>query len=173
MLDFVTKNEDGSFKPYIVKAREAIANSSPESSVYIGCDSLRIKTSKSKTGWAIKYSQVIILHVNSNNGGKLYHETAIIEDVTGKYGDKAALRERLMGEVYRAVELVESIIDVIGDRRLEVHLDINSDPTQKSHAVVTEALGYVKAMTGYDAVIKTPNGDSWASTHAADNLVRR
>lgn len=50
-----------------------------------------------------------------------------------------------MKEVDYAVLTALSIIDVIGNRKLEVHLDINPNENYKSNIIVKEAVGYVLA----------------------------
>lgn len=141
------------------QAREAIVNSSPESAVYIGCDSIRYRKNKQ---WYAKYSTVIVVHMDSKRGCKLFHESVDLPD----YGN---LKQRLLTEVSYAITAATEIIDVLGDRHLEVHLDINPNPKHKSSVAVKEALGYVKGQLGIDAKIK-PYG--FAATHAADHLVR-
>jgi len=141
------------------QAREAIINSSPSSSIYVGADSIRYKKNDK---WFAKYSTVIILHVDSKHGCKLFHKSVDLPD----YG---AIKQRLLNEVMYAIEAAYEVIDVIGDRHFEVHLDINPSPNHKSNVAVKEALGYVKGSLGVDAVIK-PN--SFAATHCADHLVK-
>ena len=141
------------------KARTAIINSSPESSIYIGCDSIRYKV---KDKWFAKYSTVIVVHLDSKRGCKLFHESVDLPD----YGN---LKQRLLNEVMYAITAATEVIDVVGDRHIEVHLDINPNPAHKSNVAVKEALGYVKGQLGLDAVIKP---HAFAATHAADHLVR-
>ncbi len=142
------------------EAKEAILNSSESSSVYIGADSIRFK--KKDGRWYAKYSTVIILHVDSKHGAKIFHKNIEMPD----YGN---LRQRLITEAGFAIEAASEIVDVIGNRRMEIHLDINPNPKHKSNVAVKEALGYVKGTTGLDAVIKP---HSFAATHAADHVVR-
>ena len=142
------------------QAKEAILNSSESSSVYIGADSIRFK--KKDGRWYAKYSTVIILHVDSKHGAKIFHKNIEMPD----YGN---LRQRLITEAGFAIEAASEIVDVIGNRRMEIHLDINPNPKHKSNVAVKEALGYVKGTTGLDAVIKP---HSFAATHAADHVVR-
>ena len=141
-------------------AKEAILNSSESSSVYIGADSIRFK--KRNGDWYAKYSTVIILHVDSKHGAKIFHKSVEMRD----YGN---LRQRLITEAGFAIEAASEIVDVIGNRHMEIHLDINPNPKHKSSIAVKEALGYVKGTTGLDAVIKP---HSFAATHAADHVVR-
>ena len=142
------------------EAREAILNSSESSSIYIGADSIRYKNKKGD--WFAKYSVVIILHVDSKHGARIFHKNIEMRD----YGN---LRQRLITEAGFAIEAASEIIDVIGNRHMEIHLDINPNPKHKSNIAVKEALGYVKGTTGLDAVIKP---FSFAATHAADHVVR-
>jgi predicted RNase H-related nuclease YkuK (DUF458 family) len=141
------------------KVRQAILDSSPQSSVYVGCDSIRFKK---RDKWYAKYSTVVVLHVDSNRGCKLFHETVNLPD----YGN---IKQRLMTEVTFAIAAVEEILSVVGTRKLSIHLDLNPNPEHKSNVAVKEALGYVRGQLGIDAVIK-PN--AWAATHCADHLVR-
>ena len=141
------------------EAREAILNSSETSSVYIGCDSIRFRK---KDQWYAKYSTVIIVHMDSKKGCRLFHESVDMPD----YGN---LKQRLLMEVQLAVTAATEIIDVLGDRHMEVHLDINPDPRHKSNVAVKEALGWVKGSLNLDAKIKPL---SFAATHAADHAVR-
>lgn len=143
----------------IEEAKQAILESSRESSVYIGCDSIRFRKNNQ---WYAKYSTVIIVHMDSKRGCKLFHSSVDMPD----YGN---LKQRLLTEVQMAVSTATEIIDVIGDRHMEIHLDINPNPKHKSSVAVKEALGWVKGSLGLDAKIKP---SSFAATHAADHAVR-
>lgn len=143
----------------IEEAKQAILDSSKESSVYIGCDSIRFKKNKM---WYAKYSTVIIVHMDSKHGCRLFHESVDLPD----YGN---LKQRLLNEVQMAVMAATEIVDVLGDRHMEIHLDINPNPKHKSSVAVKEALGWVKGSLGLDAKIKPA---SFAATHAADHAVR-
>ena len=143
----------------IEEAKKAIINSSLSSSVYIGCDSIRFRKNKQ---WYAKYSTVVILHVDTKKGGRIFHTSVDMPD----YGN---LKQRLLMEVQLAVTTATEIVDVIGDRHFEIHLDINPNPNHKSSVAVKEALGWVKGSLGMDAKIKP---HSFAATHAADHVVR-
>lgn len=143
----------------IEEAKQAILDSSKESSVYIGCDSIRFRKNKM---WYAKYSTVIIVHMDSKRGCKLFHSSVDMPD----YGN---LKQRLLTEVQMAVATATEVIDVLGDRHMEIHLDINPNPKHKSSVAVKEALGWVKGSLGFEAKIKP---SSFAATHAADHAVR-
>jgi hypothetical protein len=143
----------------IEEAKQAILDSSPQSSVYIGSDSIRFRKNKQ---WYAKYSTVVIVHMDSKKGCRLFHESVDMPD----YGN---LKQRLLTEVQMAVSAATEILEVLGDRHLEVHIDVNPDPKHKSNVAVKEALGWVKGSLGLDAKIKP---HSFAATHAADHAVR-
>ena len=143
----------------IEEAKQAILDSSQESSVYIGCDSIRFRKNKQ---WYAKYSTVVIVHMDSKKGCRLFHESVDMPD----YGH---LKQRLLTEVHYAVATATEIIEVLGNRHMEIHLDINPDPKHKSNVAVKEALGWVKGSLNMDAKIKPA---SFAATHAADHAVR-
>ena len=139
-----------------LKAREAIAASSAQSAIYIGCDSLRIPAKNKAV-----FSTVVVLHMDSKHGCKIFHNQVTIPD----YGQ---MRPRLLMEVQYALEAFYAIEDIVGNRRLEIHLDVNPDPRHASNVVTSEALGWVRGL-GIEARIKP---DSFAATTAADHFVR-
>lgn len=145
---------------WIEKAREAIKASSNESSIYVGCDSDRFKK---KGLWYIKFATVIIIHKDSKHGAVIHHNVEVLRDYSN------SLKMKLLQEVQYAIDATCSIIDVIGDRHLEIHLDLNGNPKHKSNEAVKEALGYVKGMFGFDAKIK-PNAP--AASYAGDHICR-
>lgn len=141
-------------------AKIAIKESSKNSSVYIGCDSLRYKK---KSGiWYARYSTVVVLHLDGNKGCRIFHNTETQVDYSN-------LRVRLMNEVFYAYQAALEIIEIIGERHLEIHLDLNADAKHKSNVAVIEALGYIKGTLGIDAKIKP---DAFAASHVADHVVR-
>ena len=143
----------------IEQAKQAILESSPSSSVYIGCDSIRFRKNNM---WYAKYSTVVIVHMDSKKGCKLFHESVDMPD----YGN---IKQRLLMEVQLAVTTATDVLDVLGERHMEIHLDINPNPAHKSNVAVKEALGWVKGSLGLDAKIKP---SAFAATHAADHAVR-
>ena len=100
--------------------------------------------------------------MDTKKGGRIFHTSVDMPD----YGN---LKQRLLMEVQLAVTTATEIVDVIGDRHFEIHLDINPNPNHKSSVAVKEALGWVKGSLGMDAKIKP---HSFAATHAADHVVR-
>ena len=136
-------------------ARQEILKSSPQSAIYIGCDSRRVPSKKKAI-----FSTVIVLHMDSKKGCKIFHFKQELPD----FGN---LRARLMAEVQLALEAFYAIEDVVNNRKLEIHLDVNPDPKHASNIVTAEALGWVRGL-GLQARIKP---DSFAASTAADHCV--
>ena len=147
------------FEEMIEAARAAIVQSTPESSIYVGCDSLR----KKKNGvFYASYSTVIILHRDSKRGGQIFSFTEKIPD----YG---SMKQRLLTEVGYAVRAASDIIEHIGERHLEIHIDVNPNPRHKSSVAVKEAIGYVQGTFGFAPKVKP---EAWAASHGGDHIVR-
>jgi predicted RNase H-related nuclease YkuK (DUF458 family) len=145
------------------EVREAIKNSSKESSIYVGCDSIRYK----KGGkFFARYATVVILHMDSRHGCQLFYTEETLPD----YGKKIeSLRQRLLNEAAFAIGVTLQIIDVVEDRHFEVHLDINPKEEHESNKSVKEATGYVLGATGITPKIKP---FAFAAMHAADRVAR-
>lgn len=149
-------------KNWIEEAKEAIQASSPESSVYIGCDSKRFKR---KNVWHARYMTVIIVHKDSSKGCQLFYNEQVLQD----WSETKSPKQRLLNEVMFCVNAALEVVEIIGERHYEVHLDLNPSQKYKSNAAVKEALGYVRGNLGVEAKIKP---DAFAAMHAADHLVR-
>lgn len=144
----------------IEKAIDAIIHSSSDSSVYVGCDSVRFK----KHGkWFARYATVIVVHHATRHGASIYHDVQVMPD----FGN---LKMRLMNEVMFATNAALEIVDWLEGRQLEIHLDINPNPKHKSNVAIKEALGYVLGNTGYTAKVKP---EAWAASHASDHCARQ
>ena len=150
-------------RTFVDEARDAIRDSSLESSVYVGCDSKRFK----KNGlWYARYMTVIIVHRDSSKGCQLFYDSQVMQD----WGSNKSPKQRLLNEVMFAVNAATGILDVLEDRHMEVHIDINPNPKYKSNVAVREALGYVRGnLPGIEPKIKP---HAFAAMHAADHLVR-
>jgi hypothetical protein len=131
--------------------------------VYLGGDSQKFK----KNGkWYAKFTCVFIVHINDCNGGKIFHYSET-EPVYDKHMDKPRLR--LMTEVRKIVDMYLDFGELLEDREVQIHLDINSEEVHNSSIVMKEALGYVLGMTGIEAMVKP---EAWAAAHAGDHFVR-
>ena len=74
-----------------------------------------------------------------------------------------------MQEVYKASELYLALQESIGEREVEVHLDLNPSKKYVSNLIVENAVGYIKSTCNVVPMIK-PN--SWAASSVADRLLK-
>ena len=143
------------------EVREFIEAQSPETKIYIGCDSERMKIDKV---WYADYITAIVVHINGNNGCKLFGEVVRERDYDQK---QSRPRYRLMNEVYKVSELYLRLADVLVDRNVEVHLDINPNEMTGSSCVINEAIGYIKGTCNVIPLVKP---QAFAASYAADRL---
>jgi len=133
----------------------------PNTKIYIGGDSCRIRR---HGRWYAEYTMAIVIHIDGNHGCKIFGESSIEIDYDQK---KSRPRMRLMTEVYKISELYLKLHEVLEDRVVEVHLDINPDEVHGSSCVVNEAIGYIRGVCNVIPMVK-PN--AWAASTAADRL---
>ena len=120
--------------------------------VHIGTDSLQ-------TGRVTQFVTVVVV-LTPRKGGRVAYRRETSPRIT-------SLRERLLKEVWKSVELGLQLSPVVvGD--LTVHVDANPVVSHRSSAYVQELVGLVVGQ-GFKALIKP---DSWAASHAADHVVR-
>ena len=72
-----------------------------------------------------------------------------------------------MTEVYKIADLYLQLADVLEDRHVEVHLDINPDEKYGSSCVVQEAIGYIRGMCNVIPMVKPR---AFAASYCADRL---
>lgn len=145
----------------IEQVRDFILQQSEETKIYIGCDSERLV---SNDIWYADYVLAIVVHIEGKHGCKLFGEVQRERDYDQKI-DRP--RFRLMNEVYKLSELYLKLSDVLVDKHVEVHLDINPDDHFGSSCVINEAIGYIKGTCNVIPLVK-PN--AFAATYAADRL---
>ena len=143
----------------INEVRDFIMAQTPETKVYIGGDSERFLIGKD---WYADYIMVVVVHINGNNGCKIFGEVQRERDWDQK---RDRPRMRLMNEVYKIAELYTKIHDVLEDREVQVHLDINPDEMYGSSCVINEAVGYIKGMCNVIPMVKPK---AFAASYAAD-----
>ena len=83
--------------------------------------------------------------------------------------ENITLKERLLQEVSFSIEVAYALVEVLNKHEipLEVHADINSDPSFKSEKSFAEAKGYIMGM-GFTFKGKP---HAFASSCCADKLV--
>ena len=146
------------------KVRSFIKETSPESKIYIGCDSEKRRT---KTGrWKAEYVTVVIVHIDGSKGCKIFYDITSEDDYDQKKSRPAI---RLMNEVIKAATMYTELYDSFEGREVQIHLDINPDKKHGSSCVVEQAVGYVKGVCNITPHIKPA---AFAASHCADHLVR-
>ena len=145
----------------IDQVAEFIRAQTPETKIYLGCDSERVKI---EGKWYADYVLAIVVHINGNNGCKLFGEVQRERD-----WDQRASRPstRLMTEVYKVSELYLKLEEVLDGREVEVHLDINPDEMYGSSCVISQAVGYIKGVCNVIPFVKP---DAFAASYAADRF---
>lgn len=146
----------------IQEVRDFIKSQSPETKIYIGGDSERIHL---KDEWVVDYTLAIVVHIDGKHGAKIFGEVQREKDYG--YDKKNKPRMRLMNEVYKIAELYLQLHDVLEDRDVEVHLDINPSEMHGSSCVINEAIGYIRAMCNVVPMVKPR---AFAASYAADRL---
>jgi predicted RNase H-related nuclease YkuK (DUF458 family) len=143
------------------EVKEFISAQSPETKIYIGCDSERFRIGKD---WWADYILAVVIHIDGKHGCKLFGEVIRERDYDQKV-DRP--RFRLMNEAYKLSELYLKLADVLVDRDVEVHLDINPSEIHGSSCVLNEAIGYIRGTCNVIPMIK-PN--AFAASYAADRM---
>lgn len=143
------------------EVKDYIENTSESTRIYIGADSERHRRGGV---WFADYATVVVIHIDGNRGAKVFGEITTERDYDQS---KDKPRMRLMNEVMKAAELYLELAECIGNRECEVHIDINPDHKHGSSCVISEAVGYIRGMTGVTPRVKP---EAWAASIAADKF---
>ena len=143
----------------IQKIRDFIQAQSPETRIYIGVDSERLRVDGV---WMADYISAIVVHIDGKHGCTLFGEVTRERDYDQRV-DRP--NTRLMNEVYKVSELYLRLADVLEGRPVEVHLDINPDDHYASSNVVTQAIGYIRGTCNVIPMVKP---EAFAASYAAD-----
>jgi len=122
--------------------------------ICIGSDSL------DRAG-VVEFATVIVF-LREKKGGFMY----ISND---KLHQRMSIKERMIAEVARSVEIAYSLCDLLDKYQidLEVHADINTDPSFKSNVALAEAMGYILSM----GFVFKAKPDAFASSSCADKCI--
>ena len=120
-----------------------------------------IGTDSQVRGAVTEFATVIVFLREKKGGFMFIHNS--------KSDKKMSLRERMIVEVGKSVEIAYKLCDTLDtyDVALEVHADINTDPHFQSNTALKEAMGYILGM-GFVFKAK-PN--AFASSSCADKVV--
>jgi predicted RNase H-related nuclease YkuK (DUF458 family) len=144
----------------IPQIKEFIDRQGPDTKIYIGVDSERIKRDKV---WYADYTAAIVIHIDGKHGCKLFGEVTRERD----YDRVDRPNTRLMMEVFKVSELYLKLAEVLENRAVEVHLDINPDESYTSSNVVAQAIGYIRGTCNVEPLVKPR---AFAATYAADRM---
>lgn len=108
----------------------------------------------------VEFASVIVF-VREKKGGFMY-----IQNHREK--QRMGIKERMISEVARSVQIAYELCDLLDkyNVELEVHADINTDPSFQSNTALKEAMGYILGM-GFVFKAK-PN--AFASSSCADKM---
>lgn len=145
------------------EVKEFIAQSSESTKIYFGADSSRFK---SKGKWHANYTIVVVIHKDGCKGAKVFGYSETEPDYDKKFNRPSF---RMLNETYKVSELFLALTDFIGNREVEIHLDINPNEMHGSSCALHQAIGYVKGMCGIEPKVKP---EAFAASYAADRAMR-
>ena len=144
----------GSITEKVKNTLEAKIKKGNKMKVCIGSDSL-VRSN------VIDFATVIVF-LREKKGGFMF----ISND---KITQKMSLKERMISEVARSVQVAYSLCDILDkyEVELEVHADINTDPSFKSNVALSEAMGYILSM----GFVFKAKPEAFASSSCADKCI--
>jgi predicted RNase H-related nuclease YkuK (DUF458 family) len=104
----------------------------------------------------------VIVFLRERSGGFMFIHN---EKTTHKY----SIKERMLVEVAKSIEVAYELCDLftLYDVDMEVHADINTNPSFKSNEALREAMGYILGM-GFAFKAKP---EAFASSSCANKMV--
>lgn len=112
---------------------------------------------------AITDFATVIVFLREQKGGFMF----IHQERTSQ---KMSIKERMLSEVQKSIECAYSLCNVLDlyDVDLEVHADINTNPSFKSNAALHEAMGYILGM----GFVFKAKPEAFASSYCANKMVQ-
>lgn len=120
-----------------------------------------IGTDSQVKGSRVEFATVIVF-LREKKGGFMF----INNNATNKV---MTLKERMILEVSKSVEVAYSLCDLLDkyNVELEVHADINTDPSFQSNTALKDAMGYILGM----GFVFKAKPEAFASSSCADKVV--
>jgi len=120
-----------------------------------------IGTDSQVKGAVTEFASVIVFLREKKGGFMFIHNY--------KTTQKMGLKERMISEVAKSVEVAYSLCDLLDkyNIELEVHADINTDPHFQSNTALKEAMGYILGM----GFVFKAKPHAFASSSCADKVV--
>lgn len=138
-----------------------IESQSIDTKIYLGADSERFEIDGV---WYADYTLAVVVHIDGRHGCKIFGEVHRERDYDQRK-DKPSMR--LMNEVIKVSELFQTLSEVLEDRYVEIHLDINPDERYGSSCVVQQAVGYIKGTCNMTPMVKPK---AFAASYCADRM---
>ncbi len=122
---------------------------------------LCIGTDSQTRGDHVDFATVIVFLREGRGGFMFIHQSSSPTEMK--------LKERMITEVAKSIDIAYQLCDILEkyDLDLEVHADINTDPSFKSNTALKEAMGYILSM----GFIFKAKPDAFASSYCADKVV--
>lgn len=120
-----------------------------------------IGTDSQVKGSRVEFATVIVF-LREKKGGFMF----INNNATNKV---MTIKERMILEVSKSVEVAYSLCDLLDkyNVELEVHADINTDPSFQSNTALKDAMGYILGM----GFVFKAKPEAFASSSCADKVV--
>ncbi len=120
-----------------------------------------IGTDSQVTNRVTEFATVIVF-VRQKRGGFM-----LISSEKTKY--QFAIKERMLCEVSKSIEIAYQLCELLDkyDVDLEVHADINTNPSFKSNSALSEAMGYILSM----GFVFKAKPEAFASSYCANKMV--
>ncbi len=148
-------------KMNIDEVKEFISKQSPETKIYLGADSERVNVGGV---WWTDYLLAVVVHIDGQHGCKVFGDIQRERDYDKNLSKP---RMRLFSEVVKIAEMYHKLEDVLVDRDIQIHLDLNPNEMFGSSCVISEAIGYIKGVCGIEPKVKP---HSFAASICADRL---
>ena len=152
---------------YLKKIIEEELNKGLKLKVCIGTESHKNKNSDD-----YKFASAIVVLTSEDLSGVIVGRGGILIGTTYngsfKQKNKELVNERMIYEVGKSIEIAYGISKLLNeyDIKLEIHADINPNPSFESNKALQQAVGYILGM-GYEFKVKP---DAIASSNCADRL---
>lgn len=103
----------------------------------------------------------VIVFLREKKGGFMFITNA-------RRTEPVTLKQRMIEEVAKSVEIAYALCDLLDKYKveLEVHADINTDPSFQSNTALKEAMGYILGM----GFVFKAKPDAFASSSCADKV---
>lgn len=118
--------------------------------------------SDSQIRFGVAEFATVIVFLREKKGGFMFIRNSKTER-------EMSLKERMITEVAKSVEVAYSLCHLLDQYHieLEVHADINTDPSFQSNTALKEAMGYILSM----GFVFKAKPDAFASSSCADKVV--